>query len=225
MLQISGKASIDLKRLNKTLESRLEGAATAVTKSLADYMARSVRDKIPEEGGWLDLYRDSLKFVKVDALTWAVLGEADIELTTVPAERTLLEFVESDYPIMVQLSPWAIDAIPAVVNGYRGKFVVKAASEDEVKERRAAALQDIDGIKDRLEGQGARVEDFGIPKINGVVVADLAFLSKRLEYGLGGYPRVPHWNPVVLQVKTAKGSQALTTDTLKAVDRVMRENL
>lgn len=225
MLDISGKASIDLKKFRKTLKSRVEDAASVISKSLSDHIVKEVKSRIPEGGGWLDLYRDAIQFVEVGPLRWAVLAKADVELTTVPADKSLLVFSETDFPVMLKWNPWPIDAIPAVTNGYRGKFVVKGASEGEVQARRAVVFDSMDEIRTIMSAQGARIEDFGIPKINGTVVADLAFLAKRLEHGLGGFPRAPHWTPVGMKVRDKKGTQALTEDVLKSFEAIMTKGL
>jgi len=192
----------------KTLPDRLALAEKEAGAAIAARLAQEVKKKIPSGGGWLDIYRDAIEYIELGHGEFGVLGIAEVSFTKLEADTTLLWFQGGDQAsqVLAQYNPWPIDTIPAVKGGIASDALVKPASESEVSHHRQRIAGTLSSIISLLGVVGASVETNGLASINGRIYADLDFLSRRLEYGLGGFPRVPHWLPALQQAdKIAQG--------------------
>lgn len=195
-MRISISSSVDISKYKSSIHNRMKSVKSIIGDKISSHLVDEVKSRIPNEGGWFDIYRGSIKFHHQGDL-WSVIGEADVELTQVPANKSLAFFSGSSRSAaaLAAFNPYPIDTIPPVNGGITGDVRIVSASIGEVmahRERHADSQKD---IASALSRQGLSVDWSERPIINGKVVADLRFLSKRLEHGLGGFPRVPHWTP------------------------------
>ena len=190
------------KKYRESVDARVKKAKSAVGRKLSEKIRDEVLRRIPPGGGWLKIYRDAMTFVEEDG-TWKVLAEADVELTQVPADKSLVYFDGSSTvaAVLKSFNPWPVDTIPAISGGISATVSVLAASEAEVMEFRSRKLTQASSIDAALNSIGVTVKPYDRPVINGSVTADLRFLSRRLEFGLAGYPRVPHWTPAAAEAR------------------------
>lgn len=197
-----------MKKFKKDKEDQIRQAALHIGREIAMQASKSLIKRIAgSKGAWLKIYKDSIKYIEVEGeLEWMVAGISDVELSQLPAEETVVEFnAGSNDPIssmMAKYNPWTIDAIPAISGGYIDDIVAKPASETEVSVIRSKLQGQMATILDDLEELNATVEKYGLTKFNGRIIADIDFMAKRLEYGLGGFERKPHWRPMLADVKS-----------------------
>lgn len=194
-MKITGKASIDLGKYRNSIKKRVEKMKTAAGDKIAARLVEEVDERIPNDGGWFKIYKDALRFNHEDD-TWTVLGESDIELTQVPAATSLVNFSgrTASAAALSTFNPYPVDTIPPINGGITGNVTVVPASETEVMSHRERHASIQEQVKLAITRQGLSVTWAKRPIINGQVKADLKFLSKRLEHGLGGFPRVRHWS-------------------------------
>ncbi len=187
----------NLKRSLETLKPKIQRLRLAIGNTVAEELQKEVIKHIPSGKGWLDIYRKAIK-VTFDGEEWAVAGEKEIPITSVDSNTTLLMFGRGDKAssILSDYNPWAVDLVPGISSAYTSKIVMKASSLGEVEIARSRNNLVLDDVKKRLASIGISTIPNELPKYNGKVVADLVYLAQRLEYGLGGFPRFPHWRPV-----------------------------
>lgn len=194
------------------LQARLRQAASLVADTIAEKVAEKVRQKIPE-GGWYDIYREAIQyFVSSDGLKHAISGRWEAKFESFPAETTLLTITGDDEvaAAIIQHNPWPIDILPAISGGYRFNVVAKPASAATVEDRRLSILPSIGSVKTALKTAGATPID-GLPTINSIVYADIAFMARALEHGLAGLKRVPHWVSVYREATVSRESMGSWT--------------
>lgn len=198
----------DLKRWLKGNPERMTNIRRVVGRTVAARISEEVLKRIPKESGWYEIYRKAILWQESrKGDKWAVAGETDIELTQIPAEESLVEIRGGDLiaQVLAQYNPWSVDTIPAVDGGFSADLLVRTASSGEIEVRREALREQREEVIRKIQLAGGSVTLNELPVINGRVQADIAFLAKRLEYGLGGFPRTPHWNPVArLAVREAE---------------------
>lgn len=197
-MKIIGIASIDLKKYRDSVKERIEQVKTVVGDKVASKIVEEVRKRIPNQGGWFDIYRDALMFDH-EGNTWDVRAETSVELTQVPAQNSLVNITgtTAGASILASFNPFTVDTIPPITGGITGEATVLPASNGEVMSHRERHAGIQGEIETALSRQGLSVDWTERAVINGKVIADLKFLSKRLEHGLGGYPRIPHWGAAV----------------------------
>lgn len=201
----------DLEKQLKTLPERMEKAQADVGAAVARHIQETVKERIPDEGGWYDIYRDAIQFYELAPGSWGVSGIAELPFEKIEAATTLLWFQQggSGVKILANYNPWTIDVIPAFTNGIMADAIVKPASESEVNHHRLRLNSQENAIKSLLSREGITLQENELPKINGKIYADMDFMARRLELGLGGFPRVPHWGPAGEEAKKfMKGSEA-----------------
>lgn len=201
----------------------MRNVRTVVGRTVAHEILDDVRRRVANGTGWLKIYRDALQFWEsTDGTNWMVLGYLEVPLNEFPAETSLATIGAGDEAslAMAAFNPWPIDMIPPVSGGYNASLTVRQASAREVENERNrihSLYRTITGlIEDKLLTGDALL------KINGKVEADISFLGKRLELGLGGLPRVPHWLPARLAVERKMRQISTARDTVKAVDDALR---
>ena len=188
---------------------------------LAQRAAETVKNKVPD-GGWYTIYKLAISYFEdpVNA-EWRVAGKWPVPLSSLPADSTQVE-IQGDTEIagiMRAHNMWTIDMIPSIVGGYRATAVARQASSSEVSHHRARLEKVIDDVKKELSAAGAVVEARGLPTIAGKVYADIAWMGTRLEHGLGGLPRKPHWLPAFREL--INKSPEWTSEISSHVDQIM----
>jgi hypothetical protein len=180
------------------LPQQIERAATSAGAALAQKIAQRIREMVPKEGGWFDVYRRAIDFIEISPTEFGIAGTAELPFDQVEADKSLLWFQGGDQAAQVlgQYNPWTIDAIPAVKDGISSDILVRPASESEVGHHRVRLKSHLKSIELLLTRVGSELTANGLPSINGRVMADLDFLTRRLEFGLGGFPRTPIWTQI-----------------------------
>lgn len=222
-MKVTGRASIDLSAYRASINTRIDQVRKSVAKQMAAGLSEEVHKRIPDGPGWLQIYRDAIKFQEGEEKgVWEVVGEAQIVLTQVPAAKSLAFFegMTGLATVLKSFNPWPIDTILAIQGGITADLVVRPASETETMTHRHRHAASQTEIKSKLESIGAVLLPYDRPEINGKIVADLKFLSLRLEHGLGGFPRVPHWSAAVAQGKR-RGDKWVTGD--EATKRAVKD--
>lgn len=210
-----GNLRRDLDRLQKTIPNAAQEAGREQAWKLIQELRDRVVEMIPDKGGWYDLYKDSIKVNKLDddhfELTTTI---SQINYSTVDAETSLIWISGGDTAsrILSQHNPWTLDTIPAIDGGLTADILVRPASVGEVEHYRASRLADLPSLKDPLEAVDAKMLKFDpeLPKVNGRVMADVPFLAKRLEYGLGGFPRTPIWSRINREAEVISRGKRVT---------------
>jgi len=192
------------KNFKREVQRRVRAAATIAGRAIADGVRDTVLTRIPPGEKWLDLYREAIQYLESrDHDAWAVAGLSPTALTTVPAESTQIKIkggIDAHVVanILAQHNPWTVDTLPAVSGGIPGEAEVRPASVSEMDSHRQRLAAVLAAVIDQLQAAGAQITgDF--PEVSGQVFIDLVFLQMRLEHGLGGFPRVPHWLPAARQ--------------------------
>ena len=185
------------KRFAFETKRRVSAASHEIAAHLADRTAAAVRNEIPD-GGWYTIYKLAIQFFE-DPINaeWLVTGKWPTALSNLPAESTQIEiYGDTEIArIMKGHNMWTIDMIPSIVGGYRANATARQASTSEVAAHRKRLEDVIDDVKDKLKLAGATIEQRELPTIAGRVYADIVWMGARLEHGLGGLPRKPHWLP------------------------------
>lgn len=187
-----------LKKQLQAMPKRLDAARYLMGQNIAENLQEEVKKRIPQESGWLDIYRDAIKF-SYDGKQWFVAGEADVDIDDLSAETTLLNFGSSDKQsqILANYNPWPLDLVPGIERPYGATVEALAAGESEVEARRQELLTQLPSVRANLTKAGFQWNAFELPIFNGRVTADLAFLGQRLELGHGPFKSAPHWKPAV----------------------------
>ena len=187
---------------------------------MAKALAERIRSMIPDQGGWFDIYRNAIDFIEINPMEWGVAGTAELEFDQVEAAASLLWFQGGDdaAQLLAPYNPWTIDTIPAIKNGITADILVRPASESEVDHHRRRLGPQLPSIAILLQRIGGQVEANGLPKIDGRIMADLDFLTRRLEYGLGGFPRTPIWSKVEGDVQKVTDSPPVTKTFQKKLE-------
>lgn len=196
------------KTFKKELLARVRAAQKLTGRAIAEGLTDEVLSGAKLRGGgietnkqWIKLYREAIRFIEAaDGQRWAVAGVSPTSLATVPAAATQIKFMDGGGRVIDVVRPyvWTVDTLPAISGGYRADAVVRPASQSEVTAHRETLRGELPRIIEQLEGAGAQVID-GFPTVDGTVLMDLKFLQLRLEHGLGGFPRSPHWTPAARQ--------------------------
>jgi hypothetical protein len=194
------------------LPQKVGEAAESAGAVLAAELAAKIRSMIPKEGGWFDVYRHAVDFIEISPTEWGIAGIAQLSFDQVEADKSLLWFQGGDEgaQILGQYNPWVIDALPCVVGGIASDVLVRPASESEVDFHRERLQSEHSSISAILTRVGKKVSASGLPTINGSVMADIDFLTRRLEFGLGGFPRTPIWATVAGHVQSMTDGAAVT---------------
>jgi len=199
-------AKIKIKNISKIIPT-IKRAVGALQKDISLNLAEKIREevvnKIPDKGGWYKIYRESIKVIE-DNNTIKVVGKPEVSMTTLPAAETVL-FIEGVGGIAAVLqvyNPWPIDMLPAIQGGVTVSVRAVPSSLKETNTLREELYPQMGKIRTELENAGATIVENGMPKINGKIYVDMGFLSKRLEFGIGPFPPIPHWRPAINKAKS-----------------------
>jgi hypothetical protein len=196
------------KKFAKESPARIGRARAEVGRALSKRIAEEVKKLIPNRPGWFEIYRNAIEYVEnSDATEWAVAGLSRTKLTKVPAESTQVKFGGTTpiAKVMRRHNPWTVDTIPGIAGGYSMEAEVRPASKTEIESHRARLRAVLPDVKRELTDAGAVVLEGEFPTIAGEVFVDLVFLAKRLELGLGGFRRIPHWLKVARAAQNKAG--------------------
>lgn len=221
-LSISSSNSDNVKKQTEAMAGNIQIALEAALPIIAKQTAEEVKDGIPEGGGWLDIYRDAIREFELSPSEWRVGAETQIEFTELEAETTLFWFRDGDRAaqILAQYNPWTVDTVPSIPpEGIFADAMVRPASPSEVDHHRARLSEDMNAIESLLSREGIRPIEDELPYINGKIYADLDFLARRLELGLGGFPRSPHWEPAAHKIPKI----ARSADVIAAMEKALRK--
>lgn len=224
-IRVYTTSTMSIRALEQALPERIAAARRVIGRAVAERLAQEVKDRIPARGGWYKIYRDALTF-RESAVgnEWAVLGLSPVDLRTPPVNETLIAFggTSPEGSILKPYNPWTIDMVPPIVGGYRDAVLVRAASESSVLQQRDRLAPLLPTVVDALDTAGFRVlDDSNLLTIGGQVMADIAYLAARLEVGYPGFPRVPHWGPVVAKARSSVESWVTATDVVSRVDQAL----
>jgi len=188
-------------------------AGNNAAEMIAYRLRDRIRDLIPDKGGWYDLYKASIKVVKLGDDHFEIMTTvAQIKHGDILADSSLIWISGPGAvaDILSQSNPWTLDTIPAINGeGLIADMLVKPTNDFEVAKIRSKRLNDLPMVRARINETESQVLDFdsALPEIKGKVTADVPFLTKRLEYGLGGFPRTPIWSRIDYESKLIAGSK------------------
>ena len=206
-----GELREQLQNLKKTIPAAGKAAERMNLRNLAEKMAQRVRDMIPDDGGWFDIYRESIQLIEINPDHYEVEAMVtEMKFGSVEAASSLLWFAGGDAVarLLATENPWSVDTLPSVDGGITSDLIVRPASESEVDHHRRRQRANSTNIKVMLGRLGKPLQENELAVINGRVLADVPFLVRRLEYGLGGFPRTPIWGQLETEegkIKTSPG--------------------
>jgi len=206
--------------LKRALTRRVKAAGTIATRAVAEGLKDAVIDRIPRGEAWLELYRDAITYLEnAEGTQLSVAGLSETKLTTVPAESTQIKIIGTSIAalILAQHNPWTVDTLPAVSGGLPAESEVRPASESEMVAHRERLRPVLVDVLNKLARAGVTVLPGEFPTIGGKVFMDLRFLQLRLEHGLGGFPRTPHWLPAAREAKN-KATKWVNVDRAEIAD-------
>lgn len=195
-------SGLNPKKLKSLIHQRIQKAGSEAGRAISEGLKEEVLKRIPRGEKWLEIYRDSLTFLENKSGTsWAIAGVAPIQLTTAPAESTQIRFTGND-PVAAILKKyiWTVDTLPAISGGYKADVIVRPASKSEMEAHREKLARALPEVRKQLQEAGAQIID-EFPVVLGKKLLDLRFLQLRLEHGLGGFKRIPHFKPASRKVK------------------------
>jgi len=222
---MSFESNIKSNDLRKEIQSRLKRAATVAGRAASHRVAEEVRRRIPNRGGWYLIYRDAIDYKEDPSeLRWTVDGLADVKLSALPADETLVDFEGKDQPgaVLQPYNPWPLDLIPTLVGGYKDSIVTRMAGEGAAEAARERITPLLEIIRTQLADIGADLgNDATILVIGGKIYADIAFLARRLELGYSGFPHIPHWSIAIANARSDMGKWLTQGKTAAEINKII----
>lgn len=211
-------------RYLKELERRMRVVRKMIAREAAKYVLESVKEKLPTSDDYVVL-RDSLEVRDVFGLKSEKIAASSIipkknrrkregDFSKLPMARIVLVVQAPNkriqpppkgIDVLREYNPWTIDTIPFVPKKSIAKTVYRKVTEEEVKELRLLRKRQMPEIKSLLDEQGIRLDLKPREEEGGIVGsagADLANMSLRAEFGLGGTEAHPHWRPALKDAQT-----------------------
>lgn len=211
-------------RLKVRLPIAAKSGGQAGNKRLAEKLEDQIRRLIPNKGGWYDIYRNSVRLVEVSPDQFELTTEmSKLEFGKLDAASTILELGGGDEVanFLYSKNPWTVDTVPAIEGGIRTDIVVRPGSDAEVDTIRRRQRADWPVVKAGLEALQRRVLPDELPVINGSVMADVPFLARRLEFGLGGFQRTQIWGRLPTDASNMSDDKDVTEAAADAfMDRI-----
>jgi len=126
----------------------------------------------------------------------------EVEVIYVAAKKKLMKAVPEETKLLEEYSPWTTDTLPYAPDNKTADVVSRRVSRREVVRVRKLRKKDKPEWRRRMVAAGIRFDKSAFtPKPRLVqAVADVAFESLRLEFGLGGAPSKPHWRKSILKL-------------------------
>ena len=213
-----GELRKSLETLKTTIPAAAKAAGRVSLKELAEKTAQRVRDMIPDEGGWYDIYRDSIRVVELTPDQYEVEANTiEMNYGSLQADRSLLWLTGGDdvARLMATENPWTVDTLPSVKDGITTELIVRPASESETDFHRRRHRSNASELKKTLNTLNKPLQENELAVINGRTLADVPFLVLRMEYGLGGFPRLPIWNRLDSESDRIKSSSGFGKEGLE----------
>jgi hypothetical protein len=182
--------------LKTSIPAAAKAAGEASTKKLAERLAARIRELIPNKDGWYDIYRSGVQLVEISPGAYEISTNfTQLGFDKIEAATSLLWFSGGDdvSQLLGADNPWTVDTIPSIVGGFSSDIIIRPGSESEVDFHRRKQRANAASITLMIERLGRQVSANALPAVNGRVMADVPFLARRLEYGLGGFPRTQIW--------------------------------
>lgn len=128
--------------------------------------------------------------------------EGETEVIYVSAKKNLMRKVPKETQLLEEYSPWTTDTLPYSPDTKTAEVMSRRVSRREVVRVRKMRKRDRPEWRRRMTEAGIRFETpVFAPKPREVnAIADVAFESLRLEFGLGGEPSKPHWRKSILKL-------------------------
>lgn len=213
-----------MEKIKKSLSLSALAGGEAATKKMAEKLAAHIRSLIPDKGGWYDTYRSGIKLVEITPGQFELSASlTELKFDKIEAATTLLWFGGGDEVarLLGNENPWTVDTIPSVDGGFRSDIILRPGSESEVDFHRRKQASNMTSIVAMLQRLGKKVDPNGLPSVNGRVMADVPFLARRLEYGLGGFPRTQIWG----RLPTDASNMSDDRDIADAADDAFTDDL
>lgn len=205
-----------LEYLLTTYEERLNFARENIVKVAAEKYLEMIQDRLRKvTDKEFKIYAESLRLVtvKTDDKKTIVAIESKPESVSLEErdnERTVLSFVAKSRrrlnplsSILVDAGPWTMDTVPAIPLP-DVQTIYHYVTKDEVNVVRKRVLKKADRIRQEMIRAGLpvrqeRVDPAELGKVE--AKADTSLIGLRLEFGLAGYPHVPHWGPTYREMQ------------------------
>ena len=219
-----------LEYLLTTYEERLNFARESLVRSAAEMYLKSLQEKLKKAADKeFRIYADSLRLVTTKTEEGKTIVAIDSKPESVSLEardnaRTVVSFVAKSTRMMNPMSailvangPWTIDTIPAVPLP-DVQAIYHYVTKDEVNVVRKRVLKKADRVRQQMirSGLKVRTERVDMEELGKVPAkADTSLIGLRLEFGLAGYPHIPHWGPTYREMK--RNWQAVVKQNLQAL--------
>lgn len=245
-LRVQLEKTSRMKNLKAELPEVFSQIRRVIGQRISQKILDNVRNGLPavqsQSGlkGWVKIYRDSLDFDETDE-GFAILGIAPIDLRQAPAETTLVYLLPrgtttrtggpmsytppAALGVLQEHNPWTVDTLPGIAgsgNNLIAYLLLRPEEASKVNVRRRQIKSLMPQVITALAAVNRTVVEDRVITVNGGTFADMIYLSERLEYGLGGFPRVPHWAPAHRMARARASSWVLddpaTMQTFKDVE-------
>lgn len=217
-----------LDSLKTSIPAAAKAASEATSRALAEKLAARIRELIPDEGGWYDIYRSGVQLIEITPGRYEITTNlTQLGFDQIEAATTLLWFSGGDDVgrMLGADNPWTVDTIPSIRGGFSADIVVRPGSEGEVDFHRRRQRANQAAVSLMLERLSRPVDPNGLPVVNGRVMADVPFLARRLEHGLGGFPRTQIWGRVPAEVARLEDHPDVKAAGQKAFDAEFKKRL
>lgn len=178
-------------RFSHLINEMEQEAGEAIIKVVDEAIRERVIPK-GDQGDWVAWYLESMKWVYDERKhEWDLQVEEEIELEDIPDGRALV-WVQGSWAILNEMSPWPVASIPRLKGGVPGRGLVRPVSADEHQHHRDRVSKNRSKVTDWLRNQELEAGAPDLDLEHGFQV-DVDFLVGRIEHGIGGFNRQPHF--------------------------------
>ena len=192
----------------RELEDRMRAVSEAVTYESAKFVLEEIQSKLPQSGDSGE-YSRSLEVVAVgsDRRGFAIRSKGlRRKIKDLNAEKTVLYVrpkskkilrTHPEIGVLARYSPWTLDTLPFYPPKKQATVMSRPVRKGEIDAVRRDRLADKSEWLTQLNQLGIRPDKALRVPPKAEVVPDIAFEAIRMEFGLGGTRRVPHWRPAL----------------------------